>query len=356
MEREGQEKKKIPLLTPYKMGNFLLSHRVVLSPLTRQRSFNTIPQKHAVLYYSQRTTNGGFLISEATTVSETAVGYLNTPGIWTKEQVEAWKSIVDAVHDKGGIFFCQLVHVGRVSTREFQPNGQAPISSTDKALLSEENQHYTPPRRLTTDEIPEIVNDFRLAAKNAMEAGFDGVEIHGGYGYLIEQFLKDHVNDRADRYGGSLENCCRFALEIVEAISDEIGADRVGIRLTTLSSYMEAGDSDPKALYGILYCHMVEPRADNYVEIPESHSLLPLRMAFRGTFIVNGGYERENGNKAVSENHADLVAYGRWFLSNPDLPKRFELNASLNNYDRDTFYTPDPVIGYSDYPFLENIS
>ncbi|KAF9605682.1 hypothetical protein IFM89_018025 [Coptis chinensis] len=383
-----------------------LLHRVVLAPLTRQRSYGNVPQPHAILYYSQRTTNGGLLIAEAAGVSDTAQGYPDMPGIWTKEQVEAWKPIVDAVHGKGGIFFCQIWHAGRVSntvdgtclfkdlktgddlfffsssvqpflwllrfsSTGFQPNGQAPISSTDKSLTPQklsngiDEAEFSPPRRLKTEEIPQIVNDFRIAARNAIEAGFDGVEIHGAHAYLIDQFMKDHVNDRTDEYGGTLENRCRFPLEIVEALVNEIGADRVGIRLSPYASYMESGDSDPEALglymakslnkYDILYCHMVEPRmklAGEKFETP--HSLLPMRKAFKGTFIVAGGYEREDGNKAIAENYADLVAYGRWFLANPDLPSRFELGAPLNKYDRETFYISDPVRGYVDYPFLES--
>ncbi|XP_044511412.1 putative 12-oxophytodienoate reductase 11 [Mangifera indica] len=366
----SEETPRIPLLTPYKMGPFDLSHRVVLAPLTRQRSYGNVPQPHAILYYSQRTTKGGLLIAEATGVSDTAQGYPNTPGIWTKEQVEAWKPIVDAVHAEGGIFFCQIWHVGRVSNRGFQPNGQAPISSTDRHLLPQirangvDVSQFTPPRRLRTDEIPQIVNDFTVAARNAIEAGFDGVEIHGAHGYLIDQFLKDQVNDRTDQYGGSLENRCRFALEIVEAVANEIGPERVGIRLSPFAGYAQAGDSNPEALglymaeslnkYNILYCHMVEPRMKTVGEKHESHhSLLPMRKAFNGTFLVAGGYEREDGIKAIAEGRADLVVYGRWFLSNPDLPKRFELNTPLNPYNRDTFYIDNPVIGYTDYPFLE---
>ncbi|PON59772.1 NADH:flavin oxidoreductase/NADH oxidase, N-terminal [Trema orientale] len=360
----------IPLLTPYKMGKFNLSHRVVLAPLTRERSFDNLPQPHAILYYSQRTSKGGLLIAEATGISDTSLGFPHVPGIWTKEQVEAWKPIVDAVHDKGGIFFCQIWHMGRSSNTDFQPNGQAPISSTDKPispLLQTdviELPKFTPPRRLRTDEIPLVVNDFRLAARNAIEAGFDGVEIHGAHGYLIDQFLKDQVNDRTDKYGGSLENRCRFALEVVEAVVDEIGADRVGIRLSPFAEYNDAKDSNPEALglymakalnkYGILYCHMVEPRIKDSMEARETHySLVPMRNAFKGTFIVAGAYTRQDGNEAIAENRADLVAYGRLFLANPDLPKRFELNAPLNKYNRNTFYTPHPVIGYTDYPFLE---
>ncbi|XP_010930422.2 putative 12-oxophytodienoate reductase 11 [Elaeis guineensis] len=355
----------IPLLTPYKMGRFHLSHRIVLAPLTRQRSFGNVPQPHAILYYSQRASKGGLLIAEATGVSDTAQGYPNTPGIWTKEQVEAWRPIVDAVHKKGGIFFCQIWHVGRVSNYTFQPNGQAPISCTDKPIVSKVRANgvdvlrFSPPRRLATEEILLIVNDFRIAAKNAIEAGFDGVEIHGAHGYLIDQFLKDQINDRTDQYGGSMENRCRFALEIVQAVVDEIGADRVGIRLSPYT----AGDSDPDALglymvnslnkFGISYCHMVEPsmaKEGEKVETP--HSLLPMRKAFKGTFIAARGYNKEEGNKAVSSGYADLVAYGRLFLANPDLPQRFELDAPLNNYNSSTFYTPDPVVGYTDYPFL----
>ncbi|XP_020261973.1 putative 12-oxophytodienoate reductase 5 isoform X2 [Asparagus officinalis] len=362
--------KSVALLTPYKMGNFELSHRIVLAPLTRSRSYGNVPQPHAALYYSQRATKGGLLISEATGVSDTAQGYPETPGIWTKEQVEAWKPIVKAVHDKGGIFFCQLWHVGRVSNYSYQPNGQAPISSTDRGIQPQ-TQHdetiaeYSPPRRLRTDEIPQIVDDFRLASRNAIEAGFDGVEIHGAHGYILEQFMKDSVNDRTDRYGGSLENRCRFPLEVVSAIVDEIGADRVGIRLSPFADFVDAYDSDPEALgmymvksldkFNVVYVHMVEPRmsiVDGRRQIP--HRLSPMRKAFKGSFIAAGGYDREEGKKVVDENYTDLVAFGRLFLANPDLPKRFELEAPLNKYDRYTFYTPDPIVGYTDYPFLDS--
>ncbi|XP_043721698.1 putative 12-oxophytodienoate reductase 11 isoform X13 [Telopea speciosissima] len=369
----GGEVDPIPLLSPYKMGKFLLSHRVVLAPLARMRSFNNIPQPHAIVYYSQRTTKGGLLISEATGVSDTAQGHLHSPGIWTKEQVEAWKPIVDSVHAKGGVFFCQIWHAGRVSTSDLQPNGQAPISSTDKPpkllVLSSDADvtEFTPPRRLKTHEIPQIVNDFRFAARNAIEAGFDGVEIHGAHGFLLDQFMKDQVNDRTDEYGGSLQNRCRFPLEVVEAIVTEIGADKVGIRLSPFADYKSSGDSNPEALglymaeslnrYRILYCHMIEPRMITVGEKSETpHSLLPMRRAFNGTFIAAGGYDREDGNRAIAINYSDLVAYGRLFLANPDLPRRFELNASLNKHNRATFYLPDPVIGYTDYPFLDSMT
>uniref|UniRef100_A0ACD5ZTF4 Uncharacterized protein n=1 Tax=Avena sativa TaxID=4498 RepID=A0ACD5ZTF4_AVESA len=225
-------------------------------------------------------------------------------------------------------------------------------------------EEFSPPRRLTVEEIPGIVDDFRKAARNAIDAGFDGVEIHGGYGYIIDQFLKDSANDRSDEYGGSLENRCRFALEVVEAVAKEIGGQRVGIRLSPFSDYLECHDSDPHSLalhiatklndYGILYIHMIEPRmamVEGRWVVPKR--LLPYREAFKGTFITNGGYDCAEGNKVVTDGYADLVAFGRLFLGNPDLPKRFEIGAELNNYDRMTFYTSDPVVGYTDYPFLE---
>ncbi|KAJ4790419.1 12-oxophytodienoate reductase-like protein [Rhynchospora pubera] len=361
--------KNIPLLTPHKMGKFHLSHRIVLAPLTRQRSFNSMPQEHAVLYYAQRATPGGFLVSEATGVSVSAQGYIHTPGIWSKDQVGAWKPIVNVVHAKGGISFCQIWHVGRASKYEFQPNGEAPISSTDKPITPLTLQDgtieaFSPPRRLTTREISKITNDFRLAARNAIEAGFDGVEIHGAYGYLIDQFLKDGVNDRTDLYGGSLQNRCRFALEIVESVAKEIGPDRVGFRLSPYSDCLDCLDSDPERLgvymaqalnqYQILYCSMVEPEPVKIDGVLHTfHKLLPMRKAFNGTFIVAGGYDRERGSKVVREGYTDLVTYGKLFLANPDLVKRFEINAGLNKYDRSTFYTSDPVVGYTDYPFFD---
>nr|GEY31760.1 putative 12-oxophytodienoate reductase 11 [Tanacetum cinerariifolium] len=410
----------MPLLTPYKMGNFNLSHRVVHAALTRMRAYGHIPQSHALLYYSQRTTEGGLLICEATRVSNTACGFKNIPGIWSKQQVEAFKPIVKAVHEKGGL----------------QPNGQVPISSTDKELMTPHpfGGNWSPPRQLRTDEIPGVINDHRQAARNAMEAGFDGVEIHaaGGYlidqflkdgvndrtdqyggslenrcrfaleiveavaneigpekvgfrmqaarnameagfdgveihaagGYLIDQFLKDGVNDRTDQYGGSLENRCRFALEIVEAVANEIGPEKVGFRMSPYSDYMDCADSNPEALgvylanelnkLNILYLNVIEPRMvliDEKLETTDS--TLSMRKAFKGTFISAGGYRRDDGNKAIADGNADLIAFGRTFLANPDLLRRFELGADLNEYNRDTFYTQDPVLSYTDYPFLK---
>ncbi|KAF2619505.1 hypothetical protein F2Q68_00042214 [Brassica cretica] len=274
---DTKESKSIPLLTPCKMGPFNLSHRVVVAPMTRQRAYGYIAQPHAKLYYTQRTTPGGFLFSESCAVSHTTKG----------EQVEAWKPIVDAVHAKDGIFFCQIWHGGRVFHQD-QPNGEAPVCSTDKPLTCKNiyGGQFTPPRRLSTKEIPAIA--------------LMGVEIHGAHGYLIDQFLKDKVNDRTDQYGGSLENRCRFAVEVIEAVVKEIGSDRVGIRLSPFADYMDSGDSNPEALglymvqemnkHGVLYCHMVEPRMKLLEDVFEcTESLTPMRNAFKGTFIVAGG-------------------------------------------------------------------
>ncbi|MFS8006242.1 putative 12-oxophytodienoate reductase [Helianthus anomalus] len=373
-KEEATSTESIPLLTPYTMKTFHLSHRVVLAPLSRLRSYNFTAQPHAILYYKQRTTKGGLLIGEASGISDTAQGLPNTPGIWKKEHVEAWRPIVDGVHENGGIIFCQLWHSGRVSNTCFQPNGRSPISSTNKPILNQQfiggsgdaDSEYSPPHRLTIDEISNVINDFRTAARNAMEAGFDGVEIHGANGYLVDQFLKDQVNDRTDQYGGSLENRCRFPLEVVQAISQEIGCERVGMRLSPFANYNDSADSDPHSLgvfmaeslsqLGIAYCHVIQPRMVTQFERVETRdSLVSMRKAFKGTFIVAGGYyDRDEANRVIENGEADLVAFGRAFLANPDLPKRFRLNAPLNMYDRSTFYTDDPVVGYTDYPFLDD--
>ncbi|XP_071701732.1 12-oxophytodienoate reductase 2-like [Rutidosis leptorrhynchoides] len=340
---EGQS---IPLLTPYKMGNFQLSHRVVMAPMTRFRCDNTIPESNAALYYSQRATEGGFLIAEAACISPPPQGFKSAPGIWSKEHIEAWKPIVNAVHAKGSIFFCQLLYPGKPT--------QAIVEGT-MAWRSV----FLKPHKLSSDEISQVLNDFKMASRNAMEAGFDGVEIHGAHGLLIDRILNQSNDGGTNEYGNSYENRCRFALQVVETVTNEIGPEKVGIRFSPFAKYHETEDVDPnpealgvyiaKSLnkYGILYCHMVQP--DN---IDGYDSLGPMKQAFNGTFIAAGGYNKDDGNEAISEKHADLIAYGRLFLANPDLPKKFELGAPLNKHDRATLYTNDPVIGYTDYPFL----
>ncbi|KAM7482075.1 hypothetical protein LguiB_006658 [Lonicera macranthoides] len=346
------------------MGRFNLSHRVVLPPLTRNRSYKNIPQSHAVEYYSQRTTNGGLIISESAGACDISHGCPNMPGIWSKEQVEAWKPIVNAVHEKGGVFFCQIWHTGLVSDYNEQKwffLGAGPKNTTSFSC----GNKGASPSQLTKDEINCIINDFRVASSNAIEAGFDGVEILCANGFLIDRFMSDQVNNRTDQYGGSLENRCRLALEVVEAVANEIGSDRVGIKLSPFDDFNGTRDSNPETLglymanelnkLYVLYLHVTEPRmikiGDKTFTIP--HCLFPMRAAFKGTFIATGGYTKGDGDKAIADKYADLVSFGRLFLANPDLPKRFEHNATLNKHQRSSFYIQDPVLGYTDYPFLE---
>ncbi|KAL2338783.1 hypothetical protein Fmac_013229 [Flemingia macrophylla] len=370
------------LFSPYKMGKFNLSHRVVLAPLTRCRALNGIPQAAHAEYYAQRSTEGGFLITEGTWISPTSSGYPRVPGIFTDEQVEAWKNVVDAVHAKGSIIFCQLWHVGRASHPVYQPGGDRPISSTSKAIsetlkiLMPDGSFgaFSEPRALNTSEISQIVHDYRQAAINAIRAGFDGIEIHGAHGYLIDQFLKDEINDRTDEYGGSLENRCRFLTEVLKAVVSSIGAERVALRISPAIDHMDAFDSDPLGLglavierlnnlqrevgTKLAYLHITQPRftlLDKAVSVSEEERIgfmQKWRKAYEGPFMCSGGYTRESGMEAVAQGHADLVSYGRLFISNPDLVLRFKLDAPLTKYNRETFYTKDPVIGYTDYPFL----
>ncbi|XP_047088176.1 putative 12-oxophytodienoate reductase 2 [Lolium rigidum] len=347
--------KPIPLLTPYKMGEFQLSHRVVLAPLSRLRSYGGVPQPHAAVYYSQRATPGGFLISEATLVSGLPQGrqesssFRDVPGIWAQEHVDAWRPVVDAVHAKGAVFFCQLWHVGdRVVVRPQQVSPQMSFDGRREELSS--------PRRVTAEEAPRVVDWFRRAARNAVDAGFDGVEILGANGYFVDD---GHVGS------AGLESRCRFALEVVDAVAREVGGHRMGVCLDQFTTTgTGTGEEHAVALHvvsrlndhGVLYCHMIEPRIEGRRHV--SRQLLPFREAFDGTFIANGGYGREEGDAAVGEGYADLVAYGRLFLANPDLPRRFELAAPLNDCNRATFYgagDTDTAVGYTDYPFLDRV-
>ncbi|RAL37041.1 hypothetical protein DM860_003963 [Cuscuta australis] len=376
------------LFTPFQMGRFALAHRIVLAPCTRCRALNNMPQKAHVEYYSQRATPGGLLITEGTIIDPTAAGYPNVPGIFTKEQVEAWKEVVDAVHEKGAVLFCQLWHVGRASHNVYQPDGGAPVSSTEKQISETwpimmpdgSYGHFSKPQALSTDDIAKYVDLYRAAAINAIEAGFDGVEIHSAHGYLIDQFLKDGINDRSDEYGGSIENRCRFLMQIVEAVSNAVGPDRLAIRISPAFDHMGASDSDPFALgltiveklnnfqtkvgSKLAYLHVTQPRFVSYGKnkdgpiggCGEKEALLmrSLRKAYEGAFLSSGGYTRQLGIDAVECGEVDLVAFGRLFMANPDLVLRFGCDARLNGYDRSTFYTFDPVVGYTDYPFMES--
>lgn len=361
----------LKLLEPYQLGPYTLKNRMVMSPLTRSRAAGgNVPQSMNVEYYKQRV-SAGLIITEATQISPQGQGYLSTPGIHSSEQVAGWKLITQAVHDSKGLIFQQLWHVGRISHPSFQPDEALPVAPS--AIAPEGNastlsgpQPFVIPRALETDEIPAIVEDYRQAAENAMAAGFDGVEIHSANGYLFDQFLHDGSNKRTDRYGGSIENRARFLLEVIAAVVSVWGADRVGIRLSPSGTFANMSDSDPKALFtyvaqqldrfNLAYLHIVEPRVQGNidVEIPDmALSASYFRTVYNGTIISAGGHTCETGEATLAAGHADLIAYGRLYIANPDLPHRFALNAPLNPYDRSTFYGGTEK-GYLDYPFLSN--
>ncbi|GMH08858.1 hypothetical protein Nepgr_010698 [Nepenthes gracilis] len=377
MAIERHEEGKSDLFSPYKMSRWQLNHRVAMAPLTRCRAPNRIPNEALARHYAQRATAGGLIISEATIVSPVGAGYPRTPGIYTEEQVRGWKKVVDAVHDKGGVFFCQLWHVGRSSHHVYQPDGGAPVSSTNKAISERwkimmpdgSYDQHSQPRALAAEELPEIVDQFRRGAINAIRAGFDGVEVHGAYGYIIDQFLKDGINDRTDEYGGSLENRCKFLMQVMQAVVAAIGIDRVGLKITPTVYSQDAHDSNPLAL-GLAIVERINKLQQamgskmTHLQIQvgslkgrrteeEMELLRELRNAYDGTYMLSGGFNKELGMKAISEGAADLIAYGRLFISNPDLVHRFQVDAPLNEYDYAVFYSPDSIIGYTDYPFLK---
>lgn len=357
------------LFSPLKIGNYSLNHRIVMPPLTRMRAKNGIPHILANEYYSQRATNGGLIIAEATQISPEAQGYPDTPGIYSTEQIAAWKQVTDAVHTKGGIIFLQLWHTGRASHSCFQPQNTLPVAPSAIAIsglmcVNNDWQQvpYEIPRALTKNEIDQIIQDFRQAARNALTAGFDGVEIHGANGYLIEQFLHDSSNHRTDIYGGSIQNRCRFLLEITAAVIDEIGSDRVGVRLSPFGTYNDVGDSHPIQLYSYLlpqldkfhiaYLSLIEARTDQGMDIHSPRSLPNIRSLFSAPIILSGGFNRYSAEQAIAENRADAIGFGRFFIANPDLPVRLQANAPLNAYQRETFYGGDAK-GYTDYPVLK---
>lgn len=356
------------LFSPLKLGPYDLPNRMVMAPLTRNRaSTGNVPTELNAEYYAQRA-SAGLIITEASQISAEGMGYPGTPGIHSAEQIEGWKLVTKAVHEKGGRIFLQLWHVGRISHPSLQPNGELPVAPSaiapaGMASTYEGEQPFVTPRALETAEIPGIVEQYRQAAKNALSAGFDGVEIHGANGYLLDQFLQDGSNQRSDQYGGSFENRTRLLLEVTEAVVDVWGSDRVGLRLSPSGSFNDMKDSDPVALFShvvsalnrfnLVYLHLVEPRWTSATPETDIAALAVshFRKLYRGHIITAGGYDRDQGNAVIDSGSADLVAYGRWFISNPDLPQRFATDAPLNPYDRSTFYGGD-AHGYTDYPFL----
>lgn len=339
-----------------------------MAPLTRNRAIHgsDVPQQLNAEYYSERA-SAGLIISEATQISPTGKGYAWTPGIYSQEQVTGWKLVTEAVHAKGGAIFAQLWHVGRISHPSLQPNGIQPVAPS--AIIPTGLKTFietgvftdiSTPRALMLEEIPAIVADYRQAARNAINAGFDGVEIHAANGYLIQQFLSDAANQRTDRYGGSIINRMRFALEVTEAIISEIGANRTGIRLSPVSPANGALDSAPNELYfslvheldrlNIAYIHIIEGATGGARDICD-FDFIALRNKFKGAWMVNNGYTREMAIKAISTNYADLVSFGKLYIANPDLVERFKQNATLNSLDQTTMYGGTEK-GYTDYPTL----
>jgi N-ethylmaleimide reductase len=358
---------KQPLLTPFNK-NITLKNRVVMAPMTRSRADNDgkVPTNNLHgLYYEQRA-SAGLIITEGSQVSERAVGYINTPGIHSEEQVEGWKQVTKRVHDKGGKIFIQLWHVGRMSHPYFH-NGELPLSAS---AINPNAQSYTAegfkdtvtPKEMTIDDIKTTVNDFKNAASNAVKAGFDGVEIHSSNGYLFHQFFNGTSNKRTDAYGGSIENKARFFFEVLNAIKEVIPQEKIGARFNPSLNGIFGMTMDEETIptfeyiikklndYNLAYVHLSEPFTD-VSEIPYAVTEIAkhFRPLYNGTLMINSEFDQAKGNKVIEDGYADLVAYGKPFISNPDLVERFEHNLDLADWDNDTFYTPGAK-GYTDYP------
>jgi N-ethylmaleimide reductase len=357
----------VTLFSPIRVGDIELANRIVMAPLTRDRAApGQMPARLAVEYYRQRA-SAGLIISEATQICPEGQGYLDTPGIYNAEQVAGWRPITEAVHAEGGRIVAQLWHVGRISHVSLQPNGQTPVSSTARRAEAKTftRDGFVPvsaPRALRTDEMAAVVERYRDAARHALEAGFDGVEVHGANGYLIEQFLRDSVNDRTDEYGGPIENRARLLLEVMQAVADAIGGGRTGLRLSPVTPSNDAGqDSAPQTLYEYAVARLA-PLNLAFVEVVEGQTAgardfapfdyAALRRKFKGAWIVNNGYQRQMAIEAVASGAADLVSFGRPFISNPDLVRRLRENAPLNALDQSTLYGGGAK-GYTDYPTLD---
>ena len=348
------------LFDPLKIGDLEVPNRVFLAPLTRNRSTGPGRVPNAMMrdYYVQRA-SAGLIISEATSVAPAGVGYPHTPGVWSDEQVEGWRKIVKGVHGAGGRMFLQLWHVGRISDPVYHdgalPVGPSAIAPKGNVSLIRPQRPYVAPRALKTEELASVVEAYAQGAENAKAAGFDGVEIHGANGYLLDQFLQDSSNKRDDGYGGSVENRARLMLEVTDAVVSVWGAGRVGMHLAPRGDAHDMGDSDLPATFGYV-ARELGKRKIAFIcarESTKSPRLGPeLKAAFGGVYVANEGFTREEAEAAIAAGEADAVAFGKLFLANPDLPRRFALGAPLNRWNSDTFYSDGPV-GYTDYPALE---
>lgn len=352
------------LLSPFQLGSLSIPNRVLFAPLTRTRAdADNVPGELMAEYYVQRA-SAGLLIAEATMVAADAQAWPHQPGIHSAAHVGGWRRVTDAVHAAGGRIYLQIWHPGR-ATHPLLNRGAQPVSSSSKPIRGDfihtpqGKQPYLAPRALRTEEIPDLVEQFRRAAENAKLAGFDGVQVHGAHGYIIDQFLRDGVNDRSDAYGGSIANRARLLFEVVDASASVFGAGRVGLRISPLVPYNDMADSDPATLVAHVAREserrglgFLELRHDHYDRLAEYELAKIARQNFSGALVRNGGFTRDSGEAAIREGLADAIAYGVPFLANPDLPLRFLKNASLNEPDPKTFYVPESPRGYIDYPRL----
>jgi N-ethylmaleimide reductase len=355
------------LFEPYKLGPVTLPNRLVMAPLTRNRAVppGMVPNPLAIEYYGQRA-SAGLLVTEASQVSQQGQGYQDTPGIYSKEQVAGWRKVTDRVHEKGGRIFIQLWHVGRVSHTSLQANGVAPVAPSavrakGKTFVGGTFTDISEPRALELSEIPGIIESFKRGAANALEAGFDGVEIHGANGYLLDQFAKDGANKRTDAYGGSIENRARLMLEVAKVVAAEAGSDRTGIRISPVTPANDISDSNPQPLFDhivdglsalkLVYLHVVEGATGGPRDIAP-FDYASLRKRFGGAYVANNGYDFNLATKVLADGAADLIAFGKPFISNPDLVERLKAGAPLNEWDKATFYGGDAK-GYTDYPALK---
>ena len=368
------------LYEPTQIGAISLKNRVAMAPLTRNRSPRAVPNDLNVEYYRQRA-GAGLIITEATPVSHQGQGYADVPGLYLKESLDGWKKVTDAVHEAGGKIVVQMWHVGRISHTSLQPDNGKPVSASaitakSKTFIYDENGHgqFVPtsePRALELSEIPGIVEDFRKAARAAVDAGFDGVEVHAANGYLVDQFLRDGTNKRTDAYGGSIENRTRFLKEVMDAVTAEIGANRTGIRISPVTPANDASDSNPQPLftkvveilagYDLAYVHVIEGATGGERSFSQGETAFDwaaLRDAYhkaggKAAWMVNNGYDKALAEEAVESGKADIVAFGRPFIANPDLVERLKTGAPLNALDGTTLYGGGAK-GYTDYPALEN--
>ena len=355
------------LFTPIEIGPLKLPNRIVMAPLTRSRAAaGNVPTVLNALYYAQRA-SAGLIVSEATQVAPEGQGYISTPGIHSADQIEGWKCVTGAVHVAGGRIVLQLWHVGRISHQSFQPGGKLPVAPSairpnGQAFTANGFEPIPTPRALDIAEIPGVVAQYAQGARNAMAAGFDGVEVHGANGYLIDQFLRDGTNKRIDAYGGSIENRTRFLLEVVDAVTAAVGAERTGLRISPQNGQNDIADSDPQRLFdhvasalsgkGLCYLHVIE--GDTGGTAVPSFDYSEIKRRFGGIVIANNGFDRERANEAIEQARADLVAFGKPFIGNPDLVIRLYLDAPLNPANRETFYGGADQ-GYTDYPLLRGV-